>query len=74
VIGASRGKLCNFAKLCLRADCAPIIEKSNKLNLEMIKIYFTNLTIIFNILHIGGYFINVYNNIQTNKLSFYLLA
>jgi hypothetical protein len=38
VIGASSGKLCSFAKLCLRADCAPIIEKSNKLNWEMIKI------------------------------------
>lgn len=28
VMGASSGKLCNFARLCLRADCAPLKENS----------------------------------------------
>lgn len=32
VIGASSGKLCSLAKLCLRADWAPLKEKSNKFN------------------------------------------
>lgn len=37
VIGASSGRLCSLARLCLRADCAPLTEREREKERERVR-------------------------------------